>query len=145
MGLNVNIFYVLKYSSLWQYFSIWEYGILRKMLLECGCLVPTVSSQSGKAQEFYRFSRWLLSRPHCFVVCVCLEILYEKCKGCVQRGITRRRRVQGGEAVASWAWHEEHACTRLANYSFLLFIYYSYAIGPNTNIIYIYIMDLICV
>lgn len=49
------------------------------------------------------------------------------------------------EVAASWARDEENAYTFLGNYRFSLFIYYSYAISPDNNIICIYIMDFICV
>lgn len=68
IALNIKIFYVPKYlyDSISQLQSMVHvyFRILRKICLKCGCLGPTLWSQSGRAQEsvFYGFSRWLLSQ-----------------------------------------------------------------------------------
>lgn len=122
MVLNMTVFHVLKYSSLWHRFSISECGVclifnpqedLFKMRESWP--LPNLSSGNGRAQEsvFYRLSRWFLCllklELYCFVVCVCLGILYEGCDGCAPADVTRWTRIKdgrsGGQPSCLNPWH----------------------------------------
>ena len=135
MVLPMNIFYAVEFSCLWCCLSLQSVvfvycQITRKAGLKCRCLGTTLACYSrvegprtlyfiDLLNDFYL----MMSESLCFVVCVCLGILYEGCEGYAP---VASQDEQGSKKQKWWpaklfkpmAWDKENAFTVPRNYNF---------------------------